>query len=359
MDEVFVGVEGKDGVWLAIEITDDAGIAVDLRQADIQILGEQSLEGAQCAAGDLVDALDEVERRDGFAAAVGVKHNVAGEQGDQALHVTAACGFEEAFEQISLFALRGFEARAHGADMLLGTAENLAAIGFTLAEDGSDLGVLVIKDLAEQKDGALDWREALQHDKKGHGQRFIDADHLQRIASETGDDGFGQPLADILLALNPRRLQVVDAQPADDRDEESSRRANLFVAGLLPTHESLLQHVFRISHAPQHSVCNRKEQTPVLIEYCQLDRNFWIVRQHFANRLAIFSILQYFPSMLTRCAQIRPYGSKRTKIASYPRPESHSFRDNPDTDADGVDDRLLPALPFVFAVPRKELYFRA
>ena len=41
VDAVFARVEGEDGVWLAVEITDDAGIAVDLGQADIQIFGEQ------------------------------------------------------------------------------------------------------------------------------------------------------------------------------------------------------------------------------------------------------------------------------------------------------------------------------
>ncbi len=97
---------------------------------------------------------------------------------------------ERGLDQISFLALRGFEAGAHGADMLLGTAENQATAGFALAEDGSDLGVLVCKDLAKQKDGALDRREALQPAKKSHGQRFIDADDLGRIAFGTGDDGF-------------------------------------------------------------------------------------------------------------------------------------------------------------------------
>ncbi len=234
--------------------------------------------------------------------------------------------------------------------MLLGTAENLAAIGFTLAEDGGDLGVFVNKDLAKQKDGALDRREALQHHEKRHRKRFVDAHHLERIASGTCDDGFGQPLADVFLAPGAGGLQMVDGQAADDGDQECTRRANLCVVSLLPTDEGLLQHVFRIGYAAQHAVCNGEEQAAILVECRQTNLHFRVGKLLFGHRIA---------PILARQHRLREYPPQTSSTLRRP-----SFGLPPKTDSNFLDrlaisfvtpSRLTPAIPWP---PRTDGQFR-
>ena len=111
--------------------------------------------------------------------------------------------------------------------MLFSAAEDLATVGFTLTENSRNFGVFVLEHFAQKEYRPFNRSQALQHDKKRHGNRFIDPDDFQRIASWTGNDRFRKPLAYVLLALNPRGLQVVDAQAANDGDQECSRGSNL------------------------------------------------------------------------------------------------------------------------------------
>src|SRR5439155_2916217 len=125
--------------------------------------------------------------------------------------------------------------------MLTGSSQNLTAIGFALTEDSGNLGILVLKDLAEKEHRPLNRRQAFQQYKKRHGKGLIDPYDFQRIASWIGHERFGQPLAHILLALYARRLQVIDTQTADDGDQECPRRSNVVIGGLLPADKGLLQ----------------------------------------------------------------------------------------------------------------------
>src|SRR5438128_650217 len=102
-----------------------------------------------------------------------MKHNIPGKQRDQPIHIAPARSLKKTFQQVALRLLRDLEAWAHRADMLLGAAQNLAAIGFTLSENSGNLRILVFKDLAEQEHRPLHRRQTLQQNEEGHGKRLI------------------------------------------------------------------------------------------------------------------------------------------------------------------------------------------
>jgi hypothetical protein len=85
---------------------------------------------------------------------------------------------------------------------------------------------------------------------------FISPYDSQRIAFRIGDERFGQPLANIFLALNARRLQIVDAQTADDGDQECSRGPEITIRGLLPADKRVLHHVLGVRDRSNHAVGN-------------------------------------------------------------------------------------------------------
>src|SRR5258708_31991197 len=88
---------------------------------------------------------------------------------------------------------------------------------------------------------------------------------------------------------------MIDAESADDRDQERAWGLNLLFTRLLPANKCLLQHVFRVRHATYHAVGDGKEQTSVLVKRGQADRRarirvssfgttgslFWFARQYF------------------------------------------------------------------------------
>jgi hypothetical protein len=59
----------------------------------------------------------------------------------------------------------------------------------TLAAAGN-LGVFIFENFAKEEDRAFDRSQTFEQQEKRHGTRFIDMDHIQRIARRIGNDGF-------------------------------------------------------------------------------------------------------------------------------------------------------------------------
>jgi pimeloyl-ACP methyl ester carboxylesterase len=162
------------------------------------------------------------------------------------------------------------------------TQEGMSHVGASMAENMIGLRpadgrryrrVVIIEHFTGQKYSPLDGIQTLQQHKECHGDRLARPHRARGIARRIGHDRFGQPLADVFLALHTSGLQVIDAQPADDRDEERLGRSNLVARRLLPANECILQHVFRVGDGSQHPVSDREEQAPVLVERRQRIRS--------------------------------------------------------------------------------------
>jgi hypothetical protein len=139
---------------------------------------------------------------------------------------------------------------------------------------------------------------------------------------------------------------MVDAQPADDCHQKRPRRPYLLIRigsrSLLPPDKSLLQHVLRIGHAPQHAIRNREEQTPMLIEHSQPRRNLFIASPRrnlfipslqLAQLITINSVRQFASHKSGRQLQLQastqtsPLNKSSTVLDT--RPDSTPFCDSP------------------------------
>jgi hypothetical protein len=81
----------------------------------------------------------------------------------------------------------------------------LPTIGFALTKHPRDFRVFVVKNLTQKEDGSLDGSQPLQKQQECHRKRFVDSSGGERIASWHGQQGFGQPLPKVLLALELAR----------------------------------------------------------------------------------------------------------------------------------------------------------
>jgi hypothetical protein len=102
------------------------------------------------------------------------------------------------------------------------------------------------EDFAQQEDRPLDRCQTFEEEEQRHRERLVDPENAERIILRFGDQRLGEPLANGLLAPHARRLEVVDAQSADDRDQKRLWRTDLVVRGLLPADEGLLKHVLGV-----------------------------------------------------------------------------------------------------------------
>src|SRR5437870_2830301 len=206
--------------WPPVEVGDDAGFAVDPQHPLNEIRRRQSCDSANDCPRYVVRSIDKIRQSRGLAAAVGVKNDVRREQRFQSANIAADGGVSKSFEQRVVLLFSGLEARAFGADMLFGAPQNLPAVRLALSDGCGDLRIFVIEDLAEEEDRALDRVQTLEQDEEGDRQTagvtiFID------------DERFRQPLSNVLLAPNTRRLKLIDAETSDDCYEKGFCRADV------------------------------------------------------------------------------------------------------------------------------------
>ena len=87
---------------------------------------------------------------------------------------------------------------------------------------------------------------------------------LRRAGRRVREQWLGQPLADVLLAPDARRAQVVDRQARDHGREKCLGRLDLHPLRLLAMQpqERLLDQVLGVADRPDHAVGQREQQRP-------------------------------------------------------------------------------------------------
>src|SRR4030095_11294829 len=98
-------------------------------------------------------------------AAIRVQHDITREQREQAVHIATARRLVKAFEQLRMLPSRCSEAGTRQMNVLLGTAQELPAVGFGQAQRRRDFGMLVVEDLVQQKDRTLLRRQPFQQEQ--------------------------------------------------------------------------------------------------------------------------------------------------------------------------------------------------
>src|SRR5882724_1976551 len=163
--------------------------------------------------------------------------------------------------------------------MLPRSMQNLPAVDLILFQDASDIGVFVVEHLVQEKDSALEWSQPLQKHQECRGKSIVHLRNETTFKDLGRDHRLGQPLAEISFALHPRRLQMIDTETAGNGDQIRSRRMNLLFRRLLQADVGLLEYVFGISSAPQHSIGNRKQKLAVAAKHFQPVR--WSITRFF------------------------------------------------------------------------------
>ena len=80
------------------------------------------------------------------------------------------------------------------------------------------------------------------------------------------DDGIGKPGTDIGLALAPRRLELIEAEPRDGAAQERLGLTHLAAVGPHPADEGLLHDVLGVGHRAEHAVGDAHELRTQRIE---------------------------------------------------------------------------------------------
>ena len=132
-------------------------------------------------------------------------------------------------------------------------------------DDPADLLEVVVEDVVEEEDRPLDRGQPLEQDEERHRQRVGLLGVRGRVAGAlVGHERLRQPLADVRLAADAGRLEVVDRQAGDDRRQLRLRRLDRRVVGEDPlvADERLLHDVLGLADAPEHPIGDREEQRP-------------------------------------------------------------------------------------------------
>jgi hypothetical protein len=144
----------------------------------------------------------------------------------------------------------------------------LAGVVLARADDGGDLRVRVVEDLAQQERGPLLGRQALEQHQERQGQRVRHLGLVGRVAATVVDQRLGQPLAHVALASDPGRSQLVDAQPGDHGREVGAWRLDplALLQRVVQAQQRLLHDVLGLAHAAEHPVRHRERPGPELLQ---------------------------------------------------------------------------------------------
>jgi hypothetical protein len=151
-DVIVCDVKGEDGDGGTVPLGDQAGLAVDGAFEDGQV-GCVDGEIGQ-VAGDLLGALDGVQRGGGPPAAVGGNGGTGVEQGDEGGDIAGLPGGFEVADDGGL-AGGGGRTGVGGADAAAAGGGQLAAGGRGAADDAGDLGEGIAEDVVQDERDAL------------------------------------------------------------------------------------------------------------------------------------------------------------------------------------------------------------
>jgi hypothetical protein len=161
----------------------------------------------------------------------------------------------------------GLEAGAPGVDVAAGADRDLAAGGLRAVDDRGDLGEREVEHLVQQEDRPLDGGERLEHDEEGRRERVGPLGVGGRVGRRVGEQGLGQPIADVGLAAHAGRAQVIDGQTGHRRGDPGLGRGHDLAAGLraVQAQQALLDEVLGLAHAAHHPVGGGEGPRPQLL----------------------------------------------------------------------------------------------
>ncbi|MDH6192755.1 hypothetical protein M2168_005787 [Streptomyces sp. CZ24] len=209
----------------------------------------------------LVGAHDRPGRRLLHAAAVAEHDHVRRQDVDEPLEVTGQRRPAERLQRPPGLGRRGGGARAPRRDVRPGPVGDLADRGLALADRLGDLRVLDREDLAQHEDRALGRRQRLQHQQHRHREAVGQLHVLGHVGC--GEQGFGQPGADVGLLAAAERPQPGQRLPGGDPHQVRAPFADLGEVDARPAQPGLLEHVLRVGRRAEQLVGDGEEQVPV------------------------------------------------------------------------------------------------
>ena len=142
-----------------------------------------------------------------------------------------------------------------------GPRGQLPAGGLGAVDHPGDVCKGHVEDVMQQERGALQWRQPVQRQQQR--ERQVVCQFRRGVRGETFgiEHRFGEPGADIDLALRLRALQPVEAESGDDGDEEGFRIANVLRPG--EAEVGVLHGVLSIASATEHAI-GKAQQPPAI-----------------------------------------------------------------------------------------------
>ena len=176
-------------------------------------------EDTEEQTGSLIRANQCVAGRGRFATAVGDHSNVRGQQRHQLREIPLHTGIQKPLD--SLFHRFRLDRKAGAAlhEPLACPVTDLATVRRRTVHDGSDLGKGVAEDLMQQKHRPVERGEVFQKHQESRRQRIIQFSQPRRIIFRGLQQGFGQPRADIFLALDVGQAKLINTQPGHNRHQ--------------------------------------------------------------------------------------------------------------------------------------------
>ncbi|MNE06901.1 hypothetical protein D3C80_995010 [compost metagenome] len=200
---------------------------------------------------------------DDLAAAVGPQGGAFGQKRPERRHVAGSRGVEEgAGDALALLGLDGV-AGPRLLHMATGAVGQLAHRGGIAFQRRRHLVKADLEDVVQQEGGALQRRQPLHggHQRQGQvvGEGF-------GLGLRVGDQGLGQPGADIGLAPGAGGFQLVQRQPRRGAGQPGGGFADLGRIDPAPAQPGLLHHVFRFSQGTEHAVGEARQSGAVRLE---------------------------------------------------------------------------------------------
>ena len=132
--------------------------------------------------------------------------------------------------------------------------DHLPAVRLALAQQGRDLGVVVVEGLLQQEGRAFLRTQPLQHGQEGQRDLFGHLGRLLWRGRFVDLRGGRQPRSGVVLALRPCGAQAVDAQPGGGGDQPGFGVADAGPVGLLPAQPGVLDDILGVAAAAQQAI---------------------------------------------------------------------------------------------------------
>ena len=265
----------REGLYqLAGRVVEDqaARQAVDARRLQAPGAAGRQAGEADEYLGDQCAASYRTRCRFHLAAAVGQHHRVLGQDAGQGIHVEIAYRVVEGAEQALAFLIRHFATRVVGLDVVPRAAGQLTAGSRAALEAAPDLVEVQVEHIVQQEGRAFQRRQPLQREHEGDGNVLGELGLRLRVGRPAGvlvQQRFGQPDADIVLALRGGRAELVQAQIGHQPREVGAGMLDGALVHLGPAQPGLLHDVLGLGARAEHAVGERAQTARVFTVVAQ------------------------------------------------------------------------------------------